>query len=121
VNAAALEWIPAPLFSGQPNEVDLRRIVRAIEHRKRYRYVTPTVRPVREGYHIQSPCCSRRVDPDGGVVDVALLRFVPGLHEPWHLYRKDHIASRWELFASYGRLDELLAHLNSDPHRLFWQ
>ena len=59
-----------------PNDLDRKRIERALKSRKRYRYVTPSVTTTIGGYQIESPCCSRNIDRDGGVVDVALL-----LHE----------------------------------------
>lgn len=109
------------LAGSQPNELDRRRIVRTLVARKRYRYVSPTVRAVQGGYLIESPCCSRRIDPEGGVIDVAFLRFVHDATQPWYLYRKDHERGAWELYATYERLQELLALLNADPDRVFWQ
>lgn len=103
-----------------PNELDLRRIQRAIGNRKRYRYVEPVVLPDEHGYQIKSACCSRNVDPDGGVVDVALLRWFdspPG----WWLYRKNHEAGTWVQDSSFTRLTELFDRLNTDPDRIFWQ
>ena len=111
--------VPQP--SLQPNELDRRRIVRALAGRTRYRYVSPTVELTRDGYLIRSPCCSRRIDPDGGVVDVARLEYVAGQVPPWNLYSKNHVRGQWLLHASYARLQELLELLNADPHRLFWQ
>jgi hypothetical protein len=103
-----------------PNEVDARRIARALANRERYRYVSPSVHAVDGGYLVTSPCCSRNIDPDGGVVDVALLLCVDGPY-PWLLYRRDHSANEWLLVMSCERLSELLDELNTDPHRLFWQ
>lgn len=40
-----------------PNDVDRKRIERAIKTRKRYRYVSPSVLAVSGGYRIESPCC----------------------------------------------------------------
>jgi hypothetical protein len=110
----------AELLARHPNELDLRRIVRALQDRKRYRYVQPQVFPHEDGYLIRSACCSRNVDPDGGEVDVALLRWrdsPPG----WALYRKDHAAARWIIDSAFVRLPELFDRLNADPDRLFWQ
>ena len=59
-----------------PNDVDKKRIEKALRARKRYRYVTPQVEPAERGYRIVSPCCSRNVDPTGGIVDVARIEFV---------------------------------------------
>jgi hypothetical protein len=103
-----------------PNEVDARRIGRALVNRRRYRYVSPSVQAVDGGYLVTSPCCSRNVDPDGGVVSIALLLCVDG-PEPWLLYRRDHAKNEWLLCVAYERLSDLLEELNGDPHRLFWQ
>ena len=103
-----------------PNEFDRKRIERAMKTRKRYRYVSPSVATVTGGYRIESPCCSRNIDPEGGVVDVALLLFNPERVE-WHLFRKDHGRGIWELHSTYERLIELLDKLNEDPDRKFWQ
>ena len=106
--------------SAQPNEFDRKRIERSLEKRKRYRYVAPTEHMVTDGYRIDSPCCSRNVDPEGGVVDVALLQYMEG-PQPWRLYRKQHHSGQWHLHGLYERLVELLDQLNADPQRLFWQ
>ncbi len=106
--------------SPHPNDVDRKRIERALDRRERYRYVSPCVRPVTDGYRIESPCCSRNLDPDGGVVDIALLQFVPRLRA-WQLYRRDHAASHWRLHGTYAGLVELLDILNADPERQFWR
>lgn len=105
---------------GQPNELDLRRIRRALLARSRYRYVSPDVLPVLLGYRIVSPCCSRRIDAGGEVIDIALLRFWPGQRR-WSLHYKDHGADEWLHYADYGRLHELLEQLNEDENRVFWQ
>ena len=121
MNATAVQRIePVLSASAQPNEFDRKRIERALAKRKRYRYVSPSVHAVADGYRIDSPCCSRNVDPEGGVVDVALLQFVPG-SRPWSLYRKEHASQQWRLHSYYQRLPELLEQLNADPQRLFWQ
>lgn len=109
------------LAGSQPNEFDRRRILRSLETRKRYRYVSPTVRPLHNGYLIESPCCSRRIDPEGGVIDVAFVGFVYDAAQPWYLFRKDHERGEWDLYATYERLQELLTLLNIDPDRVFWQ
>ena len=103
-----------------PNEVDRKRIERAIENRKRYKYVSPSVHPIDNGYCVKSPCCSRNIDPDGGVVDVAIVRHMHG-PRPWRLYRKVHSTNDWHLQAQFERLGELLEQLNTDPQRSFWQ
>lgn len=103
-----------------PNDFDRRRIERAIQVRTRYRYVSPRVAAVAGGYRIESPCCSRNVDRDGGVVDVALMLYDHD-RAAWQLFRKDHAKRAWEFHSSYQRLIELLEQLNADPERLFWQ
>ncbi len=102
-----------------PNELDLRRIERALRDRKRYRYVTPKVAPAESGYLIRSACCSRNIDPEGGEIDVALLCWhmsPPG----WALMRRDHDAATWVLDSAFARLAELFERLNGDPDRIFW-
>jgi hypothetical protein len=64
-------------MAAHPNELDRRRIERLLKRRKRYRYVSPTVEAVTSGYRVESPCCSRNIDREGGVVDVALLLTMP--------------------------------------------
>ena len=103
-----------------PNELDRRRIERALKSRKRYRYVSPNVVGVAGGYHIQSPCCSRNVDAGGGVVDIALVLY-DSTRVAWQLFRKDHDKGVWEAAAMFGRLGELIELLNTDPERKFWQ
>ncbi|HZU64788.1 MAG TPA: DUF3024 domain-containing protein [Novosphingobium sp.] len=105
---------------GHPNEIDLLRITRAIGQRLRYRYVTPAVSPVCGGYLVRSACCSRNVDADGGEIDVARILWCA---DPvgWLLYAKDHATGRWVEDSLFHRLPELLARLNSDPDRRFWQ
>ncbi len=106
--------------AAHPNEFDRKRIERALKARKRYRYVSPSVAAVSGGYRIESPCCSRNIDADGGVIDVALL-----LHDAenarWQLFRKDHERKLWQFESAHVRLVELLDWLNDDPDRIFWQ
>jgi hypothetical protein len=119
-----MEWTTPGEFAmrscAHPNTLDLKRIERALKRRKRYRYVSPRVSAVAGGYRIESPCCSRNVDPHGGIVDVALL-----LHEAeaggWQLFRKNHDNAIWEFHSSHERLIDLLEHLNADVERKFWQ
>ena len=103
-----------------PNDVDRKRIERALDARKRYRYVSPQVRPSDSGYWIQSPCCSRNVDRDGGVIDIARLEYQAN-RRAWRLYRKDHTECEWLLVGEYLSLGTLLDVLNQDPERIFWQ
>jgi hypothetical protein len=103
-----------------PNDLDKKRIERALRARKRYRYVSPSVAPVAGGYRIESPCCSRNIDPDGGVIDVALVLFDEDCAS-WKLFAKDHKNGSWTFHSSYGRLPEALEYVNADPERRFWQ
>lgn len=103
-----------------PNELDRKRIERALEARTRYRYVSPAVQDSDKGYQIQSPCCSRNVDPDGGVIDIARLEYMEG-RRAWRLYRKDHSQHAWQLYGEFHSLAMLLDVLNHDPDRIFWQ
>ncbi len=103
----------------QTNAFDRKHVERAVKQRVRYLYVTPAVRIVEGGFRIESPCCSRRVDAEGGVIDIALLLCPqPG---QWQLYRKDHAASEWLLHGSYKWLCDLLDELKKDPQQKFWQ
>jgi hypothetical protein len=120
MEAIALQQPAVQAVPLQPNELDRKRIERALERRKRYRYVSPSVRPVEGGYLIESPCCSRNVDPEGGCIDVALLQYAAGPAR-WRLYRKQHDQGLWHLHATFNRLMELLKEVNADPLRLFWQ
>ncbi|MFG1375069.1 hypothetical protein V5F32_23075 [Xanthobacter oligotrophicus] len=103
-----------------PNDLDKKRIERAIKARKRYRYVTPRVLATQGGYRIESACCSRNIDPEGGVVDIALLLF-DAEGSAWQLFRKNHGTRLWELDSTHDRLNEVLDLLNDDSERKFWQ
>ncbi len=153
--------VSAPMsVDPHPNEFDLKRITRMLEHRVRYRYVTPVVQPIEEGYLVVSPCCSRNIDDSGGIIDIARIKYdhpndhgknakpdnetnhdrsltpVPPLpegegygsalrkyhsNEKWRLYRKDHQLDVWVLHSTAATLHELIAELNEDPARVFWQ
>ncbi len=103
-----------------PNELDRRRIERALESRKRYRYVTPEVSAIENGYVIRSSCCSRNVDPEGGIIDIAKLEFNHDRY-CWWLYHKDHEIGYWIMHGEYPSLPVILDLLNQDPDRRFWQ
>ncbi len=103
-----------------PNDVDRKRIERALAGRERYRYVTPAVRPAARGYRIESPCCSRNIDENGGTIDIAWIEYVPETGR-WRLYRRDHGQNGWEYHAGYATLAALLSELNQDRRRVFWQ
>lgn len=117
---AAVMNVNPSMRRAQPNELDQVRIERALKARRRYRYVSPHVHAVGAGYRIESPCCSRNIDRDGGMIDIALLLFDDDRGE-WRLFSKDHKRGSWELQGCYPRLNELLASLNADPERRFWQ
>ena len=103
-----------------PNEVDCKRIERALAQRHRYRYVSPEVCPSQQGYRIESPCCSRNVDRDGGVIDIAWIEYSVA-SRTWLLHRKDHAHGTWLLYQEFETLAQLLQQLNLDPERIFWQ
>jgi hypothetical protein len=104
---------------GHRNEVDERRILRALKRRARYRYVSPEVQAEADGYRILSPCCSRNVDASGGRIDIARL-VCDGQPGAWLLYSRNHVEQAWELQGE-GRLNALLAILCADPQRVFWK
>jgi hypothetical protein len=103
-----------------PNEFDQRRIERALAQRVRYRYVAPRVVSVSCGYKVESPCCSRNVDAEGGIIDIALIEYDAG-ERLWCLSRKNRKAGEWLLVDVFGKLHELLAVLTEDASRKFWQ
>jgi len=110
---------PAAVPGAHPNELDLRRIRRALESRRRYRYVEPRVLGIADGYRIESPCCSRNVDPQGGVIDIARIEPVPASGQ-WQLQRRDHPGQTWVVHGVFASLGAALDVLNEDPDRLFW-
>ena len=103
-----------------PNEFDLKRIERMLEHRARYRYVSPLVMPIEEGYLVMSPCCSRNIDAGGGIIDIARIKYDYPRGQ-WRLYCKDHGLAVWTLHSTAATLHELIGVLNADPARVFWQ
>ncbi|HDR9189974.1 DUF3024 domain-containing protein [Burkholderia vietnamiensis] len=106
---------------GQPASVvdfTQRRIERALRERARYRYVSPRVLRDADGFRIESPCCSRNVDPGGGVIDIA--RLARGPAGRWSLYARDHAARRWSWRYESADLDLLLELLCVDAGRVFW-
>ncbi|MHB1677748.1 MAG: DUF3024 domain-containing protein [Sulfuriferula sp.] len=112
---------PVPYVVGpHPNEFDLRRLTRLLAQRVRYRYVEPEVRAAVGGYLIVSPCCSRKIDANGGTIDIARLEYA--LPEKlWRLYYKDHQMDMWKLHSVAASLKILVSSLNEDPSRVFWQ
>ena len=102
-----------------PNDVDRKRVERALAQRQRYRYVSPQVRKETGGYRIESPCCSRNVDQNGGVIDIARLEYLEWC--AWRLYHKDHRHAEWVVEGEYTTLTAVLRRLNEDPERIFWR
>lgn len=96
----------------------VRRVERALKERVRYRYVKPLVLREGESFRIQSPCCSRKVDPSGGLIDIALL--VPHEGSHWCLCSRDHANSTWEPRHQGASLDLLLDLLCVDSEHQFW-
>lgn len=119
MNAAVLRHQHSGL-PAHPNELDRKRIERALKSRQRYRYVSPKVTAITGGYLVESPCCSRNIDSEGGVIDVALLHH-DGTSATWQLFRKDHKQGVWELHSTHQRLGSVTDVLNADPERVFWQ
>jgi hypothetical protein len=97
-------------------ELAYRRVVRALKARRRYRYVRPQVRRESDGFLVLSPCCSRNVDPEGGVIPIAWIQSVAGA---WRLNRRDHATGGW-IASAEGPLGRVLELLKVDPDRVFW-
>lgn len=116
----ATDRVSAQPRSAHPNDLDRKRIERSLKMRKRYRYVSPRVMPVEGGYRIESPCCSRNIDPGGGTIDVALLLY-DSAESSWQLFQKDHKKSIWVLHSVHAVLAQLLEQVIEDPERKFWQ
>jgi hypothetical protein len=100
--------------------VDLvqHRLEQALRQRARYRYVRPRVVHDSRGFLVQSPCCSRNVDPTGGLIDIALL--VHGEQGRWSLCARDHAHATWVARFEHESLDTLLNALCTDSERQFW-
>jgi len=96
----------------------LHRLERALRERVRYRYVRPQVLQEGDAFRIQSPNCSRKIDPSGGVIDIALL--VPHEANRWCLCSRDHANASWEPQLQNAELDAALDLLCVDPDRQFW-
>jgi hypothetical protein len=102
----------------QVHDLLQHRLQHALRGRVRYRYVKPTVLLEDGCYRIQSPCCSRRIDPSGGLIDIALL--VPQTDKRWRLCSRDHVNQRWVARSQNESLSAVLDVLCSDPDRQFW-
>lgn len=111
------------------------RLENALRQRKRYRYVHPEVLHEGPYFRVQSPCCSRNVDKDGGLIDIALLappeapcpeHALQPEHLPapeagqWRVYARNHRAATWVLQHSSTHLQALLTLMCQDPQRVFW-
>ena len=100
------------------HDMDKVRIERALRHRVRYRYVQPQLERAEEGgWVITSPCCSRNIDPTGGVIEIA---WVEPVEDAWALYFRDHVHERWVLHDESRHLQPLLDEICLDPMRVFW-
>lgn len=104
--------------SAQVQDLTQRRLQRALRQRVRYRYVQPKVLLEDGCYRVQSPCCSRRVDPTGGMIDIALL--VPHAGNRWCLCSRDHASQTWVARRQSETLSAVLDLLCADPDRQFW-
>jgi len=103
-----------------PNDVDRKRIEKALAARSRYRYVTPRVCATDSGYRIVSPCCSRNIDTNGGEIDIALIQF-RARGPSWRLSSRDHKVQAWVAYGEFSTLAALLEPLLTDSERRFWQ
>jgi len=106
---------PAVLI--EQSEFMRRRVARTLARRQRYRYVEPQVESTASGFLIKSPCCSRNVDPAGGVIEIAS---VVKIDEKWQLFSHDHTHGEWVFYCEYDSLDALLQVICTDSERLFW-
>ena len=98
-------------------DMDRRRIERALRQRVRYRYVRPMVVRELDGWRIVSPCCSRNIDAQGGLIDIAWLCNEPPI---WRLYARDHARAIWVEHERSQQLLDLLDVICLDPQRVFW-
>ena len=116
------------LPAGSPvSDLMIYRLERALRERVRYRYVEPLVLREGQSFRIQSPCCSRNVDPSGGLIDIALLTpsaptaaGAGGAGVGWSLSARDHLKSVWRVCLSDAPLALLLDALCVDSERQFW-
>lgn len=109
--------VALPTQQARIHDMDRVRIERALPHRVRYRYVQPSIERAAPGWIITSPCCSRNIDPHGGVIQIAWLEPV---EEAWALYFKDHVHDRWVLHDESRHLQPLLDEICVDSMRVFW-
>ena len=109
------------------SDLMIHRLQRALRERVRYRYVEPLVLREGQSFRVQSPCCSRNVDPSGGLIDIALLTpGAPGAGDEtgaaggWSLSARDHLKSVWLTRLQGEPLDTVLDALCVDSERQFW-
>ena len=103
-----------------PRDLTLHRLERALKERVRYRFVQPTVVIDDQGYRVESPCCSRNVDPSGGTIAIALLKPPMGEHPCWTLCARDHTQQAWVEKERADQIEPLLDLLCLDSERQFW-
>lgn len=133
----AMKPPPAAGSSAQVCDLIAHRVRRALAERVRYRYVQPRVWRDGDAFRIESPCCSRNIEPGGGVIDIALL-LPPGAtagklewaHDDlahiaaddaqWRLYARNHDQGSWLFHEQAPQMDELLDMLCLDAQRVFW-
>ena len=104
--------------AGNVFDFDRARILQALDRRERYKYVQPAVEREGAGWKVVSPNCSRNVDPEGGVIDIAWLVPKAGL---WQLHARDHVRRAWVLKAAGLTLAAALDLLCADAAREYWQ
>lgn len=103
--AATADWVRA-------------RIERGLRRRMRYRWVKPRVEAEGSGWKVVSPNCSRRVDPQGGEIDIAWL--LPAEQGQWLLHVREHVNGPWRLEDRAAGLDAALQRLCRDPLGRYW-
>jgi hypothetical protein len=113
-----LHSAPAAARLAAVSSLTLHRLERALRERVRYRYVRPVVLQEGAAFRIQSPNCSRNIDKNGGVIDIALL--VPHGGNRWCLCARDHAEGAWVARLQNATLDEALDALCVDSERQFW-
>lgn len=113
--AAAVLVVPV---SALVHDLTQHRLGQALRERVRYRYVKPRILLEDGSYRIQSPCCSRKIDPTGGLIDIALL--VPHQGNRWCLCSRDHVNHRWVPRCQNESWDTVLDLLCIDSERQFW-
>lgn len=134
MSSPAIQFVPVTRTSAQVCDLIAWRVLRALAERVRYRYVQPRVWREGDGFRIESPCCSRNIQHDGGVIDIAWL-LPPGVPHTtetgdaegwpaaanlWRLYSRNHGQACWQLQEQADKLDDLLDVLCLDSQRVFW-